>query len=168
MFNNYGPRQNPRYVTGTVITQALSKQTIEIGYTKAKRDFCFVTDGVFGHLSVALYGNPGEVYVYGQGHNITIKEWIDLILEVGRKEGYWSEKQISAVPKRFRPGTSDVEELRVDYEKLHTLSKWRPRVSWEEGISRTIRWYSQHREHWIGRVDWEEESPGASGQSPSR
>jgi len=73
MFNNYGPRQNPRYVTGTIITQALSKPVIEIGYTQAKRDFCFVTDGVMGHLSVALHGKPGEVYVYGHGSNITIR-----------------------------------------------------------------------------------------------
>ena len=27
MFNNYGPRQNPRYVTGTIITQALERPT---------------------------------------------------------------------------------------------------------------------------------------------
>ena len=29
MFNNYGPRQNPRYVTGTIITQALEREVIE-------------------------------------------------------------------------------------------------------------------------------------------
>jgi hypothetical protein len=44
-----------------------------------------------------------------------------------------------------------VEELRVDFDKIHTLSKWRPRVSWEEGIVRTIRWYAENREQWIGR-----------------
>src|SRR6202050_1171025 len=31
MFNNYGPRQNPRYVTGTIITQALEREQIELG-----------------------------------------------------------------------------------------------------------------------------------------
>src|SRR5829696_1029863 len=31
MFNNYGPRQNPRYVTGTIITQALTRPEIELG-----------------------------------------------------------------------------------------------------------------------------------------
>ena len=31
MFNNYGPRQNPRYVTGTIITQALDAPEIELG-----------------------------------------------------------------------------------------------------------------------------------------
>jgi len=146
-------------VTGTIITQALSKPMIEIGYTQAKRDFCFVTDGVMGHLSVAPVAKPGKVYVYGHGHNITIRDWMEKILEIGRRDGFWKEKEVVATPRRFRPGTSDVEELRAEYDKLHALSQWRPRISWEEGIARTIRWYAENREQWIGRVDWREESP---------
>ena len=46
MFNNYGPRQNPRYVTGTIITQALTRPEIELGALEPLRDFCFCTDGV--------------------------------------------------------------------------------------------------------------------------
>ena len=53
MFNNYGPRQNPRYVTGTIITQALTRPQIELGALEPLRDFCFCTDGVRGHLTVA-------------------------------------------------------------------------------------------------------------------
>src|SRR6185437_12466082 len=52
MFNNYGPRQNPRYVTGTIITQALTRPEIELGALEPLRDFCFCTDGVRGHLTV--------------------------------------------------------------------------------------------------------------------
>ncbi len=29
-----------------------------------------------------------------------------------------------------------------------------PKVSWEEGVLQTIRWYAENRERWIGRVDW--------------
>ena len=58
MFNNYGPRQNPRYVTGTIITQALERETIELGQLEPLRDFCFCTDGVRGHLTVAAHGHP--------------------------------------------------------------------------------------------------------------
>ena len=67
MFNNYGPRQNPRYVTGTIITQALTRPQIYLGALEPLRDFCFCTDGVRGHLTVAAKGVPGDVYVYGQG-----------------------------------------------------------------------------------------------------
>src|SRR5262245_13036978 len=70
MFNNYGPRQNPRYVTGTIITQALTRETVELGQLEPLRDFCFCTDGVRGHLTVAARGIPGDLYVYGQGKNV--------------------------------------------------------------------------------------------------
>src|SRR4029079_7499460 len=53
MFNNYGPRQNPRYVTGTIITQALERPEVEHGHLDPLPDFCFCTDGVRGHLTVA-------------------------------------------------------------------------------------------------------------------
>ena len=48
MFNNYGPRQNPRYVTGTIITQALERETVELGALAPMRDFCFCSDGCGG------------------------------------------------------------------------------------------------------------------------
>ena len=80
MFNNYGPRQNPRYVTGTIITQALTRPEIELGALDPLRDFCFCTDGVRGHLTVAAHGRPGDVYVYGQGANISMADWADLII----------------------------------------------------------------------------------------
>ncbi|MEW5848817.1 MAG: GDP-mannose 4,6-dehydratase [Myxococcota bacterium] len=154
MFNNYGPRQNPRYVTGTIITQALCREVVELGYTKAKRDFCFVEDGVMGHIHVALYGTPGQVYVYGQGQNITIMEWMELILEVGRKNGRWGKRELKINERRFRPGSSDVEELLVGYEKLGALTGWKPAHTWEQGILKTIDWYAANKDAWLGRVDW--------------
>jgi len=154
MFNNYGPRQNPRYVTGTIITQALTRETIELGQLDPMRDFCFCTDGVRGHLMVAARGVPGDLYVYGQGKNISMRDWADLILRVGREQGYWDAREIASTPERYRPGASEVMALRVGYEKLNRETGWEPRVSWEEGVARTIAWYAENRERWIGRVDW--------------
>jgi dTDP-glucose 4,6-dehydratase len=154
MFNNYGPRQNPRYVTGTIITQALERDRVELGQLDPMRDFCYCTDGVRGHLAVAAHGVPGDVYAYGQGKNVSMADWAALVLRVGEDEGYWSGREIVSVPERFRPGASDVMALRVGYEKLKREAGWEPMMSWEEGISRTIKWYAANRERWIGRVDW--------------
>jgi dTDP-glucose 4,6-dehydratase len=155
MFNNYGPRQNPRYVTGTIITQALQREQIELGQLEPKRDFCFCTDGVRGHLTVTAHGIPGDLYVYGQGRNISMRDWAEMIVRVGEEEGYWPVgREVVSVTERFRPGATDVMALRVGYEKLHRETGWEPRVSWEEGISSTIAWYANNRERWIGRVDW--------------
>jgi dTDP-glucose 4,6-dehydratase len=155
MFNNYGPRQNPRYVTGTIITQALERETIELGNLEPLRDFCFCSDGVRGHLTVAAHGVPGDVYVYGQGENISMRDWGELILRIGEADGHWpAGRELVSTEARFRPGASDVMALRVGYEKLNRETGWEPRVSWEEGVARTIAWYAANREKWIGRVDW--------------
>ncbi|HZQ16224.1 MAG TPA: GDP-mannose 4,6-dehydratase [Gaiellaceae bacterium] len=155
MFNNYGPRQNPRYVTGTIITQALTRPEVELGALEPLRDFCFTTDGVRGHLTVAARGIPGDLYVYGQGENISMRDWSDLILRIGREHGFWPDDRHVVVNEgRLRPGATDVMALRVGYEKLKAETGWEPRVSWEEGVLRTIAWYAENRDRWLGRVDW--------------
>ncbi len=154
MFNNYGPRQNPRYVTGTVITQALRNDTVRLGNLEAMRDFCYIEDGVRGHMHVVLKGNAGEVYCYGYGRNISIRDWTSLILRIGEEEGYWKRREVASVRERYRPGDSDVVRLKVGYSKLKEATGWEPLVSWEDGIRRTIKWYAENEAKWIGRVDW--------------
>jgi dTDP-glucose 4,6-dehydratase len=166
MFNNYGPRQNPRYVTGTIITQALERETIELGSLEPLRDFCFCTDGVRGHLTVAAHGIPGDLYVYGQGKNISMRDWADLILRVGREQGYWGDdREIVTTDLRVRPGSSEVMALRVGYEKLNRETGWEPNVSWEEGVAKTIAWYAENRARWLGRVDWMTREPTVATRS---
>ncbi|HEV2590676.1 MAG TPA: GDP-mannose 4,6-dehydratase [Gaiellaceae bacterium] len=155
MFNNYGPRQNPRYVTGTIITQALTRPEIELGALEPLRDFCFTTDGVRGHLTVAAKGVPGDVYVYGQGENISMADWTEKILDIGAANGFWpGDRHVVTNEGRLRPGVTDVMALRVGHEKLTQETGWEPMVSWDEGVLRTIQWYAANRDRWIGRVDW--------------
>ena len=154
MFNNFGPHQNPRFITGTVITQALERQIVEIGHPEAKRDFTYIEDGVRGHLLSALYGTPGQVYVFGQGKNISIGNWAGMILDLGREDGYWSERELVIRKDRFRPGRTDEADLLADSTKLKNLCGWQPQISWEKGIVDTIAWYAENRSSWKDLVDW--------------
>jgi dTDP-glucose 4,6-dehydratase len=157
MFNNYGPRQNPRFVTGTIVTQALLRDVVHLGHVNSKRDFCFVKDGVMGHIHVALFGKPGGMYAYGYGKTISIGDWCATILRIGNEAGYWKDRQIEVqpqVPGRGRLGKSEVEELRVDYSRLNELTGWSPKYGWEEGLRQTIEWFAANQDRWINRVDW--------------
>lgn len=159
MFNNYGPRQNPRFITGTIISQALTRDKIELGMLSPKRDFCFVKDGTRGHIYAALFGRPGEVYVFGYGETISIGDWYKLIISIGQKKGLWKKKKlVTQVRGRGRLGLSEVQELRVDYSKLNNLTGWKPIYSWEEGLSETIEWYVQNKDDWMRKVDWLEKN----------
>ena len=120
MFNNYGPRQNPRYVTGTIITQALDASRSSSASSSPMRDFCFCTDGVRGHLTVAAHGIPGDVYVYGQGENISMARLGRADPPRRRGAGLLAGRPRGrhAHAARYRPGASEVMALRVGYEKL--------------------------------------------------
>jgi dTDP-glucose 4,6-dehydratase len=110
--------------------------------------------------------------VYGQGKNVSMRDWSDMILRIGAENGFWpDDRRVLVDEGRLRPGATDVMALRVGYEKLHRETGWEPRVSWEEGILRTITWYAQNRDRWIGRVDWlsvrrEQEDPEAHAIQP--
>ena len=154
MFNNYGPRQSPRYITGTIVTQALERDVVELGNLTPHRDMSYVTDGVRGHLHAALGGRAGERYVYGSGESVSMREWAETILDIGAREGYWTRPTIDQREERYRPGDTDVEQLRAQHRKLTEATGWSPQVSRESGIERTIRWFANNRSRWAGRVDW--------------
>jgi dTDP-glucose 4,6-dehydratase len=154
MFNNFGPRHSPRFITGTVITQALEREIVEIGWPHAQRDFTYIQDGVYGILMTALYGQSGQVYVFGQGEIISIGDWAGLILEVGKKHNFWGEKKLVTCEDRYRPGRTDEAAILADSVKLRELCGWRPQVDWEEGILRTIQWYAENRAFWEKQIDW--------------
>ena len=144
MFNNYGPRQSTDFITGTVIMQALQNKTINLGNLKPKRDMCYIKDGVRGHLHATIEGNPGEVYNFGYGENIKMRSWVEKIIEIGKEEGYWDDRKISQSKEKFRPGDSEVKDLKANSRKLNDLSGWEPQVDWNEGIRRTIKWYAEN------------------------
>lgn len=154
MFNNYGPRQNPRYVTGTIITQALSRGTVELGALEPTRDFTYVTDGVRGHVYATLGGKPGDTYSFGYGEDISIGDWARLILGIGEREGYWKNRRVVQRKGRLRPGKTDLMSLGVDYTKLMEKTGWKPLVSREEGLRKTIKYYAENKDAWWGRIDW--------------
>src|SRR5258708_17917543 len=98
-----------------MVSQALPRREIELGALEPLRDFCFCTDGVRGHLTVAARGIPGDVYVYGQGNNISMRDWADMILRVGREQGHWGAREVVSTAHRIRPGANEPMALRVGY-----------------------------------------------------
>jgi len=51
--------------------------------------------------TVAAKGIPGDVYVYGQGENISMADWAALILRVGEEQGYWPKREIVTIADRL-------------------------------------------------------------------
>lgn len=141
-FNTFGPRQSERAVIPTIIRQALDPQcpAIRIGDTTPVRDFSYVGDTVDAFLAVGTAETIefGTVYNSGSGRPTSVAEVIELVL---RETG--SEKPVETDAERIRPERSEVRLLLADAGRLAAATGWRPQVSLEEGLARTIRWWRE-------------------------
>jgi NAD dependent epimerase/dehydratase len=136
-FNTYGPRQSLRAVIPTIISQALTRDRVELGSLTPTRDLTFVSDTVDAFLRIAAADEAiGKVVAIGQGEEISIGDLARLVLEVLGKD----ELPIVEDQRRIRPETSEVYRLIADNGPARELLGWEPRVGLAEGIRRTADW----------------------------
>jgi NAD dependent epimerase/dehydratase len=135
-FNTFGPRQSARAVIPTIITQALSRDVIELGSTHTTRDFLFVEDTAAGIEACGQAdGIEGEVINLGSGREISIAEVVERVLAI-----LGLDTPVVTDSERLRPDQSEVERLIADWGKARQLLGWEPRVDFDEGLRRTIEW----------------------------
>lgn len=149
-FNTYGPRQSARAVIPTIITQALTRDTIRLGSLDTRRDFTFVGDTVSGFLHAAqAHQASGEVFNLGTGTDISIGELAELIVAlVGRPV------TIETDAARIRPEKSEVSRLLSDNGRARTQLGWQPQVTLADGLQATIDWIAHNLEAFrIGRYE---------------
>jgi nucleoside-diphosphate-sugar epimerase len=133
-FNTFGPRQSFRAVIPTIIGQALRGAAITLGNLDAVRDFTFVLDTCAGFRRALEAELPRPTTVHlGTGVAVTIRE---LVATVGRVLG--RELLVTHDASRVRPEASEVDVLLSDPSCAADWLDWRPAVSLEEGLRRTV------------------------------
>ncbi len=150
-FNTYGPGQSGRAVIPTIITQALTSDTIQLGSLETTRDFTYIDDTVMGFLLAAERdAGVGEVFNLGCGKEIAIGELARMILTMLVKDA-----QLVTKTQRMRPMKSEVLRLLSDNSRARAVLGWEPRVSLDVGLARTIAWIQQHLDHYrIGHYEF--------------
>ncbi len=139
-FNTYGPRQSARAVIPTIISQALTREKILLGSLDPTRDLTYVDDVVEAFIKVAESPKSiGEVVNIGSNFEISIGKLAQRILSLMNKE-----VEIVSDASRIRPQKSEVERLWCNNTKAKKLLDWSPKVSLDEGLSKTIDWISDN------------------------
>lgn len=135
-FNTYGPRQSPRAVIPTIISQLLRSSTVQIGSTDPTRDFTYVSDTVDGFIRCAMAtGIDGRTIQLGTGHEISVGVLARSIASL-----LGSELRLNVDQRRVRPGSSEVMRLVSNNALAAATLGWRPQVPLEAGLHSTIEW----------------------------
>jgi dTDP-glucose 4,6-dehydratase len=143
-FNTYGPRQSARAVIPAIISQILSKDSIQLGNLKTTRDFTFVDDTVDGFLQAGLTAHlNGKTLNLGVGEEISIGDLTQKIAGLIDKN-----VKIESEEQRIRPPKSEVSRLLSDNCLAEKEMNWTPKISLDEGLTRTIQWLQNHLNHY--------------------
>jgi GDP-4-dehydro-6-deoxy-D-mannose reductase len=125
MFNLAGPGQAPGFALPGFAAQLAAiaagdgEAVIRVGNLEARRDFTHVDDAAAGIDLVSRSGEPGEVYNLGSGEALSIREALDLLVDVSGISAH-----VEMDPERMRP--IDLPLLQADAGKLRALG-WEPR-----------------------------------------
>lgn len=139
-FNTYGPRQSSRAVIPTIITQIASgMKEIKVGDGTPTRDFNYVLDTCRGFVMLAENDSVnGETVNIGSNYEISIADTMQLIKQIMN-----SDVKFVVDEQRIRPQNSEVFRLWCDNTKINKLVGFKPEYSIEEGLRRTIEWFSK-------------------------
>ncbi|MFO0961557.1 MAG: dTDP-glucose 4,6-dehydratase [Phycisphaerales bacterium] len=151
--NNYGPYQFPEKLIPLCIHNALAGKPLPIyGDGQQIRDWLFVTDHCAAIRRVLEAGEVGEVYNIGGNSelaNLDVVKTLCRILDekAPRKDGLSYESQITFV--KDRPGHD--RRYAIDARKLEMRLGWRPKETFQSGISKTVQWYLDNA-GWVQEV----------------
>ena len=101
----------------------------------------FVGDTVDGFIRIATSDAAlGRVVNVGSGRGLTVGEMVEGVSKA-------LERKLSVVddPNRVRPPNSEVEALIADATLAHQLFGWSSVTPFEDGLKRTIEWFSERR-----------------------
>lgn len=142
--NNYGPYQFPEKLIPLMINNALNDKELPVyGDGLYVRDWLYVSDHCTAIWQILQKAPPGEIYNIGGCNEKANLEVINLILERLEKP----KSLIKYVTDR--PGHD--RRYAIDADKIINELDWRPLVSFEEGIIKTIDWYV-HNQQWLNNV----------------
>jgi dTDP-glucose 4,6-dehydratase len=142
--NNYGPYQFPEKFLPLMTTNALFDKPLPIyGDGKQQRDWLHVEDNCRAILAVLERGRIGEVYNIGGSHveeNLAMAQ--RLLRLIGKPESLLRNVA-------DRPGHD--RRYALDSRKIESELGWKPEISLEDGIRRTIEWYKANSK-WVSDV----------------
>jgi dTDP-glucose 4,6-dehydratase len=146
--NNYGPYHFPEKLIPVVILNALAGQPIPVyGQGSNVRDWLYVEDHADALLMVLDKGRIGRSYNIGgenEARNIDLVRMICAILDRERPEAAPHDRLISFVADR--PGHD--ARYAIDPTRIREELGWRPSVTLEEGLEKTVRWYLDNEAWW--------------------
>jgi nucleoside-diphosphate-sugar epimerase len=134
-FNVFGPYQSSKAVIPELILNCLASVPVRTTTGEQTREFNYVSDVVDGLIRAVLHPGmiDGPLNIAG-GHEVRI---CDLVRMIADLTGTTSKLELGALP--YRP--TEIWRMYADGSRARELLGWKPEVTLDEGLRRTIAWF---------------------------
>lgn len=144
-FNVYGPRQDPTNEYATAVPRFIlacleGRQPVVHGDGNQARDFTYIDDTVEANLCAARAGEDAFGLVFNVGGGRKPTSINDLLQKIGELAGTTPQ------PRHTDPRPGDVRLTEADVSRAGRLLGYKPKVSIDEGLARTVAWFKDNRE----------------------
>lgn len=157
-FTVYGPRGRPDMAPFKFIDRVSRGVEIQqFGDGSSSRDYTYIDDIVDGIVRSIDRPHKYEIFNLGKGSGTSLKEFIDLVQKYTQKKA-----NIKVMPDQ--PG--DVPYTCADVRKAQHMLGYKAKMSFEEGIKRTAKWYKEAYKTNVIEICPETQANGL-GRSPS-
>jgi dTDP-glucose 4,6-dehydratase len=139
--NNYGPRQfNEKLIPKTIGLCNENKKIPVYGDGNSIRDWIHVEDHCKAIMLVLEKGAAGESYNISSSNEVNNLSLVTKILEILNK----SKENIQFVENRLGEDT----RYSLDSSKIYEELGWLPKITFDEGLEKTIQWYISNKDWW--------------------
>ena len=148
--NNYGPYHFPEKLIPLMIINAMNDKPLPVyGDGSNIRDWLFVEDHARALRTLVEHGRPGETYCIGgraERTNLNVVTALCGLFDPikSRPAGETAKRLITFV--QDRPGHD--KRYAIDSAKIESEFSWKPSVTFEDGLRRTVDWYLTNRDWW--------------------
>jgi len=143
-FNIFGPRQDPQSQYAAVIPRFITrmldgKPPVIFGDGEQSRDFTYVADCVEANLlACEAPGAVGGTFNVACGGRYTLNQLVELLNDILGTD-------LQPIYEAERPG--DVKHSQADITAARRALGYEPKVSFEDGLRRTVEWFKARRGH---------------------
>lgn len=144
--NIYGPHDkydlDRSHVFGATVTKILTNTDGRIvvwGKGEEKRDLLYISDLVqFVEAALQKQNDPYRLVNVGYGEAFSVRELVEKII-------HHSGKKLEMVFDSTKPSLDT--KLCLDISQAHSVFEWKPQISLDEGIQKTLKWYRENLPH---------------------
>lgn len=150
--NNYGPYQFPEKLIPLMILNMQEGKNLPVyGEGKNIRDWIYVEDHNRAVWQIVKDGITGQKYNIGGENEWQNIKLLDKLIELTAKEADLNADNVrkTIVHVKDRPGHD--ARYAIDCAKIKKELGWERKMTFEEGLTLTVKWYLSHKE-WIERV----------------